>query len=1169
MLQANLSVRSCLVSLSRFFALFLAVLFLGIQTAHAQAVSGTITGFVYDPSGVAVPSAKVTATNVETGVATSRNTDVTGVYVITNLLPGTYSVAAEAPGFQRLVQENIVLRVDSKVNVDLHLTMGALSQEVTVNAAPPLLQSEKADVNVVLSEQSINELPTISRNVTRLHLLAPGASEFVFQQPAGENPSLGATVVTNGQFWGSNEYQIDGITDVEFGSSGMEIVTPNQDSVQEMKVTTSTYDAELGQVSGLVAQYVTKSGTNNYHGSLFWFNRNSATFAANPFSEKVPGTGKDGKGTGPAPFRWNQGGGSFGGPIKKNTMFFFGDYQFNRTRQGSSSLATVPVTDFQQGDLRRALGSPILDGNGKPVSVTTTEGLVVPAQAGMVFDPTTGNPDGTGRQAFSCNGKVNVICSNRFNPVTVNLLKLLNQGLAGKGFDNSKTDDNFVGSGSTLFDQDQFDTRYDANISDKDKLFTRYTYFSALLDNPAFFGLAGGPATGGLSPETAKYRNHHAVINYTHTFGASLLTEARMGLARFGLQGYQHDVGHNTDDEVGIKGINSNDPLTQGLAGINVSGPVGGWFMGVPSGVGIPRIQFNTIFQWANNWTKTYATHEFRWGLDARRQRFDFLTLNESSRGNFQFGQLITSDAGIAGTGLGMATFLLGLPSYYDRANFSQFPAERNTRLAWYWQDAWRITPKLSVNFGVRWEYIGPSTPHFAGGGVNYDPSTGNLLLSGLGQVSRSANVQPDRKDYAPRIGIAYKLVSHTVIRAGFGRSYFGSNYGAVLGTMCCSYPIQTPQNITQFNSFFPIKNPVTGGLYSIDQTVPPPPRLEFPSSGLLPLPPGTRPLYVPTNTKASYVDSWNFTIQSEIRHDMSLSVAYVGNVGRKLFSNVDINAPFPGPGDVNPRRPYHVHPGVDIQVTDRCHCQSSSYNGLQVVLEKRFSIGYSFMSSYTWSKALDVEFGGFGWGGQAQDPHNVRASRGISEYSRASLWTMGHAWRLPYGTGGKWGANAHPVAKALLGGWIFDGITTVGSGWPVAINWGDASSLNVGGAYGQRPDLVGHPGISNPSRTLWFNPKAFANPPLYHFGNYGRDGGDLRGPGYFTADWALAKELAFKTPLSQEKTTLQIRFEGYNVFNRTNLAMPVNTADASVAGQIFDIQGNMRRLQFGLRMAW
>jgi hypothetical protein len=1150
--------------------LFIAgLVILVVRPGNGQSVSGTITGYVLDPSNNAVPSAKVTTTNAQTGVATTRTTDITGLFLISNLLPGTYTVTAEAAGFQRLAQENVVLRVDSKVNLELHLSIGALTQEVTVNAAPALLQSEKADVNIVLPEQQIRELPVVSRNITRLHLLAPGVSEFNFQQGPGENPSLGATVVTNGQFWGSNEYQIDGITDIEFGSTGMQMITPNMDSVQEMKITTSTYDAELGQVSGMVAQYVTKSGTNDIHGSAFWYNRNKATFAADPFAEKVPGTGPDGKGTGPAPFNFNQFGGSFGGPIIKNKMFIFGDYQGNRTRQGAAQLATVPPSDFQNGDLSRALGAQVLDASGNPIMVKTTEGGLVAARTGMVFDPLTGNPDGTGRSAFSCNGKLNVICANRFNPVSTSLLGLLNTSLAGHGFDSSKTDQNFVASGSQAFDQDQFVVRWDANLNDSNRIFVRYTKLAANLDNPAIFGLAGGPSVGGLNPERANYNNHHAVINFTHNFSPTLLMEARMGFARFGLEGYQYDIGHLTDDAVGIKGINSSDPLTQGLAGINVDGPVGKWFMGLPSGAGIPRIQFNTIFQWNANFTKNYSSHEFRFGLDARRQRFDFLTLNESSRGNFNFNQLITADANIPGTGLGMGTFLLGMPSGYDRASFSQFPGERNTRIAWYAQDAWRVTQKFSINYGLRWEYIGPSTPAHPGGGVNYDPASGNLLLSGLGQVSQSANVKPDYNVWGPRIGLAYKLTSKTVIRAGFGRSYFAGNYGATLGTMCCSYPVQTPQNVTQFNSFFPIKNPTTGNLYTLDQTVPPPPPLSYPPSGLLPLPPGTRPLFVPTDTKTSYTDTWNVTLQRELVRDMTVSVAYVGNVGRRIYGSMDINAPVPGPGDANLRRPYHVNPGVDVQIGERCHCQSSAYNALQVVLEKRFSAGYSIMSTYTWSKALDVEYGGFGWGGQAQNPYNIRASRGISEWNRASLWTVGHVWKLPFGKGQKFGENAPKAAQAVLGGWLFNGFTTVGSGFPVPINWGDASSLNNAGAFGQRPDVVGNPVISNPSRSLWYNPQAFANPTPYNFGNYGRDGGDLRGPSFFSADWSLGKEARFKTPLAREATTLEFRVEGYNLFNRTNLGSPNGTADSSTAGQIFAIQGTMRRLQFGLHLAW
>lgn len=1152
--------------------------------AFSQQVSGTITGYVTDPSGAPIPGASVTATNLLTGVATNRATEPSGLYLITNLIPGTYSVAIEAKGFQHFVQENIVLSVDSKVTVDAHMVLGAVTQQLTVSSAPPMLKTEKADVSQILPERTIESLPTVGRNVTRLHLLMPGTQAFIFQQPAGENPSLGATVVANGQFWGSNEYMIDGITDVEFGSTGMQIVNPNADSVQEMKVTTADYDAELGQVSGLVAQYVTKNGTNDLHGSLFWFNRNKRFFAADPFAEKVPGTGPHGKGTGPAPFNWNQFGGSLGGPIKKNRMFIFGDYQANRTRQGASLLATVPPQDFQSGDLTRALGAVLCfdpanpSSNGvcggvlsSPLMVPTTEGGTIQAQQNMVFDPTTGNPDGSGRSAFTVGGVPNMIPPARFNPVSVNLLNLLNQGVSGKFIDQTKTSFNFPASGSQLFDQDQFDVRYDVNLSEKDKAFVRYTYFTALLNNPALFGPADGPAVGGLSPESAKYRNHLGAINYTHTFSPSLLAEARVGIVRFGLRGLQADVGHNTDDAVGIKGINGGDPLTQGLAGITVAGPVGNWFMGIPTGVGIPRIQFNTVFQWVNNWTKMYSSHQMRWGVDIRRQRFDFLSLNESSRGDFQFGQTITGDSGMGGTGLGMATFLLGLPSYYDRAFFSQFPAERNTRFAWYWQDDWHVNPKLTFNYGLRYEYIGPSTPHFAGGGVNYDPNTGNLLLSGLGSVSRSGNVKPDRNNFGPRLGFAYKVLSKTVVRGGFGVSYFGSNYGAVMGTLCCSYPIQTPQNIPQFNSYFPIRNPVTGGLYSIDQTVPPPPPLAFPSSGLLPLPPGTRPLAVPFDTRTSYIETWNLTAQHQLTQNLTLSVAYVGNAGRKLYSNIDINAPYPGPGDVDLRRPYHFKPGVDVQVTDRCHCTNSNYNALQVTAEKRFGLGYSFLSSYTWSKALDNEFGGFEWGGQSINPHNVRSAYGISGYNRASVWTLGHVWHLPYGTGQHWGSSAPAWKKGILGGWVFNGFTTVGGGWPVGISWSDGSSLNVGGAFGQRPDLVGDP-TKNIPPGLWYNPAAFANPKPYNFGNYGRNGGDLRGPGYSSADWAVWKEFYFKTPLAREETTLQFRWESFNLFNRTNLAQPDNTADSSTAGRIFGILGNgvyMRRMQFGLRLVW
>ena len=949
-----------------------------------------------------------------------------------------------------------------------------------------------------------------------------------------------------------------------------------------MKVTTADYDAELGQVSGLVSQYVTKGGPNDLHGSMFWFNRNSATFAADPFAEKLPGTGPKGKGTGPAPFNWNQFGGSLGGPVKRNKMFFFGDYQGNRTRQGNSALATVPTDAFQNGDLTAALESKLCfdpaspSSNGvcnephenftSPLMVPTTEGGTIQAQQNMVFDPTSGNADGTGRKAFTVGGAPNRIPSTAFNPVSANLLSFLRDQLGNKFVDQTKTDMNFAGSTSLLFDQDQADGRYDWNISEVNKIFLRYTYFSALLNNPPLFGLAGGPAAGGLNAETAHYRDQLVSLNYTHTFSPTLLTEARFGIVRFALQGYQFDKGHKTDDEVGIKGINTDDPLTQGLAGITVSGPAGGWTMGLPSGPGIPRLQFNTILQWVSNWTNMRGNHQLRWGIDARRQRFDFLTVNESSRGNFNFAQNITGDGGVSGTGLGMGSFLLGLPTEFDRAVFSQFPAERDTRFAWYLQDDWHLTPKLTVNLGLRYEYIGPSTPHFAGGGVNFDPNTGNLLLSGIGQVSRSANVRSDWNNYGPRIGFAYRALTSTVIRGGFGRSYFSSNYGGgVFGTLCCSFPVQTRQDISQSANYFPISFPGQSSAYSLDQTIPPAPLPQFPSSGLLPLPAGLGAFHVPFNNEVSYVDTWNFTVQHQLTPTLTTSVAYVGNASRRMYDDYNLNAPFPGPGSLNSRRPLDPL-GIDTSVDVRCHCTNANYNSLQWTVDKRFGMGYEVHSAYTWSKALDRPFGGFGWSSQAENPHDRNASYGIDENSRASVWTLSHVWHLPYGRGQRWGSSASSSKQAALGGWVFNGITSVMSGFPVGINWSDTSSLN--GAFGQRPDLVGSPTKSVPPGRV-YNPAAFANPPLYRFGNYGRDPGDIRGPGFASADWALWKEFYLKTPLAKEDTTLQVRVETFNLFNRTNRQNPNNTADDPNAGLIFGILTPMRRMQLGLRLAW
>lgn len=1108
--------------LTRFvrIATLLAVALCASSLIHAQSVSGTITGYVYDISKAAVANATVSATHLGTSVQTVRSTDETGRFVITNLQPGDYRLSIEATGFRRFVQEGIVLRIDSTVRSDAHLELGAVTESVTVSSAPPILKSEKTDVGQYISEQQLRELPTLGRNLSKLYNTIPGVIQNSFQIGAGENPSEFNGTIVHGQFFGNNEYEIDGITNTACCFSGFQVIVPNQDSVQEMKVTTASYDPEFGASAGMVAQYVTRSGTNNLHGSLFEFNRNKASFAADPFTEKLPGTGKDGKGFGAAPFNWNQFGGSIGGPIRRSKMFFFGDYQGTRARQGGRRTATVPNDAFRVGDFS---------------GVST-----------RVFDPLSGDGTGSGRTQFPNNA----IPSSRISPVARNLINILPKANLGQ-----VTDVNFAGFGTVIQDTNQADVRYDYNISDSNKLFARYTYFGSHLDNPPIFGKeAGGLAAGSLSPQLGDYRSQQAAVNYTRVFNPNLLTEVRAGFLRFRLNGYQADAGLKTNDKVGIPGINSNDVLTQGLAGMNVQGPVGSWFMGILSGVGIPRLDRTTGYQLVNNWTNIRGNHQLRWGFDMRRNRFDFIAVNASTRGNFVFAPGVTGTNEVAGSGLGTATFLLGMPTSFDRAVLTGYTSELMNRNAVYFQDTWRATSKLTFNYGARYDYIGPDTARNPGGIVNFDLNSGNLLLAGLGDISRSANVKPDYNNFAPRLGLAYKVASKTVIRAGFGRSFFISNYGGGFYFLASTYPIATQQTISQAN--------IRSAIFPIEQGPPTAAPPAFPSNGVLKAPRGQLLKSRPYDNKSEYVDSWNLSIEHQLGPDLRVSVAYVGNVGRQLFRTLNVNAAQPGIGALLPRRPYFATFGLDTTIQNGCNCENSSYHGLEWVTEKRFSKSYSINSAFTWSKAIDAR--------DAPNPAFRQSGRGLSQYDRAVSYVLSHSWELPYGQGMRWGSSATGARQAVLGGWKFHGVTTAQSGFAFTPVVSNNTTLN--GDFGQRPDITGGFAVDRPDRRRWYNPAGFTVPQCCRLGNAGTN--IIRGPKMVTADWAFGKDIQFL-----ESKVLELRWENFNLFNHANLALPNNQVDSPVAGRIFGLAGSerfggagttpMRRMQFGVRLRW
>jgi carboxypeptidase family protein/TonB-dependent receptor-like protein len=1107
--------------------------------AYGQAVTGSITGYVSDPSGAAIPNATVTATEMRTNIATTRNTDASGLYLITNLLPGTYTISVEAKGFKTFTQQQVQLEVGATVRLDIKLELGEVTQTITVEAQGAVLETQKTDVSRTFSGQEVSTLPTIGRNVTQLFTLVPGAVRDTFQMGVGENPSENNRVYVNGTWSGAQTYTLDGISDVAYGFAGLQVIVPIQDSVQEMKITTADYDPEFGQTSGMVAQYITKSGTNQLHGSLFYFNRNKSTFAADPITEKIAGTGPSGKGLGVAPYNFNQWGGSLGGPIKKNKVFLFGATQWNRLRQGSSMIATVPNAAFRAGDFSSL------------------------ASTNPIFDPTTGNPDGTGRTQFSNGSVMNVIPPDRIDSVAKNLLGILPSPNAGAA---DATDNNFVGGIHEIFNQWQVDTRSDINLSDKNKFFARYSMFKAHLENPPLFGVeAGGPSGGGLSPEVGDFTNQHAAINWTHTFGPTLLMEVRGGVSRFRLDAFQADSKLQTNNKVGIPNINTGDPLTGGLAGISVAGPVGGWFMGITSGVGIPRFDRTTNFEGVNNWSWMHSNHQVRFGMQVVRERFNFLSVNASSRGNFNFSQALTGDAGVADSGLGMATFLLGMPSEFDRAIFTQFPEERQTRWGAYGQDTWRSTPKLTLTLGLRWDYFTPITPGRPGGLVNWDPDTGNLLLAGLGHVSNSAGVFTSKTNFAPRVGLAYRLTNKTVLRAGFGRSYFASGYDATFYHLTSSYPIVAQQTINQPSLYQDV--------FPIDQGPPPGTPPALPSSGILPAPNGTLLKPRPFDWKTETMDSWNFTIERQLLPDTTLSVGYVGAKGTHLSLGYNINAAPIGPGSLVDRRPYFHKFGLSQPIAWQCNCSDSNYNSLQVQVKKSYAKNLSLTANFVWQKAL---------GYNANNPYDRKLDYGpggnnINTLDRATTFTLGHTFVFPYGKGQRWGADASGIKKAAIGGWQFSGVTVFDSGGSLTPYISSNATLNAD--FGQRADKV--PGCDptkvpgGQNRHQWYNQACFTTPALYHFGDAGV--GSLRGPGVADADFALWKEFDLSTFLNRENTAIQLRMESFNVFNRTNLGSPQNAVwigtntDTSSGAVISSLQTGfpMRRFEFGLHMSW
>jgi Carboxypeptidase regulatory-like domain/TonB dependent receptor len=1069
---------------------------------YGQAVSGSITGVITDASGAALHGASVDVVSVGTGVHYKSNSNDAGYFNVLNLISGAYRIDISATGFRPVTRNDVQVDIGAVVRLDFQLEVGTMQERVTVVGEAPLLETDKVEVGSTVTTKSLEALPVEGRNPTALARLQPGVVMNNNGQgiPSAQS-SANYTFSVNGQRSQQNRQLLDGVDDTEGVGGGAPIV-PMTDALQEYRLVTSNYDVELGQVGGAIQNFTTKSGGNDVHGSAHEFNRVNALFARNPFTE--PG--------GPGHFVWNQFGGTLGGPVKKNKIFLFGYFDAIRVRSAGNVLTTVPTQAFRSGDFSSQLPSH------------------------PIYDPLTGGAGGVGRSLFPGN----IIPANRLNPIVQNMLsKLPLPTQAGQ-------DNNFLATQINPIDQNLGTIRADYVINDASRFFARYTrqQGNSVLNVPAY-GSLDYPGSN-----VAEGNNNSLVANYTRVVTPNLIIEGRFGWTLNEWKQDAVDQASKTSEQFGIPGLNSACDSCGGLAGFIIGGPVGAFSFGNNDHSHQVDNYGNYNFVGVATWT--HGAHSFKFGTDTLltwRDRRD-----TSSQGDFGcantgvcsgngFSQQITGSPAAPGSGLSIATLLLGDASAFGRVIYARnLPLAHNTRQAFFAQDTWRVTTKLTLTLGLRWDYNGYPTSPQRGGIANFNYSNSNTIISNYGDSTATANVDQNHRDFEPRIGVAYRLTERTVIRTGYARSYaigfFGANFGAITN----DWPNATRQNLKQSDAYLPV--------LVIGQA--PPPFV----SGFDVLAAAGNPGQYPTPNSAGFgadrhnpsnsIDMWNFSIQRQLPGDLTVTAGYVGNAVRHIFYRVDYNAAMPGPGTINSRRPFDVF-GFDTNAYNQSNQSSTGYQGLQLSTQKRFSKGLLFTTSFTWGKSYD--FGShnpmYNW--------NANLDRAVQDADRKFVFVASHVWELPFGPGKRFLSGKGPI-KHLVGGWQISGIETAESGLPFTPVLGDSSTLNSD-CCTLRPNITGDPSVSNRNRNLWFNPKAFSVPALYVFGNSGRN--ILRGPSLFRVDLSLVKGFQIS-----ERTKLELQWEGYNAFNHTNLSNPSATVDGSTAGKITGVTDIMRRLQ-------
>ena len=1190
-----------------------------VPSALAQAVYGSILGTVTDPSGAAVNGAKVTATSATKGISVEVTTNESGNYSVTHLVPDVYDLRVEGQGFKTLQFKGIQVSADTGTRQDGQFQVGGTSETVEVTSEAPQLKTDRADVAIELSAKQVNELPVINRNFQSLELLTPGTQTLTgWSHAATENPQGSKQIFVDGQHFSGTGYGLDG-TDNQDPILGIIIVNPSLDTVTETKIATQNYDAEFGKATAGIMTAQTKSGSNAFHGSGYFYDLDPKDPAKDPFTSK------------PVPNSWKQYGATLGGAIIKNKLFFFGGYEGTRRTSGVSLTETVPTALMKSTCLTAgSLNCDLSEYSNNPSSGN-----------GFVYNPyeAIGSRTlytctvGPGCAASPSGGALATIIPmaafQQWDPTGVaeNILNLLPAPNAPG--DHGGTINNYSANGSGTFNDYQYTTREDYSATQKLQIFGRYTHAHfALSGQPVFGPQIGGPGLGYLGlAGTSTTNNYSIAAGFNYTFGTSLLMDFRFGYFRYNPQSSKFDAGSSTAaSDLGLVGLNNpSDKTTNGLPALFFENTIGQSNQGgSASGLGedlnvgrcnCPLVEKEQGYQFANNWTKLYGNHQFKFGVDLRHAINLRVPSDANRTGELHFNHSGTSDGLPSATGgLDVATFLFGEVTSFGRyvgSSLEPTDEERQNRYFVYAQDTWRATHKLTVNYGLRWEWYSPEwTNGKESGGYAVMPE-GVIRVAGVGGISSNGNTSGNYKNFAPRLGIAYEVNPKTVVRLGYGRSFdigvFGSNFGH---TVTQNLPVLANQSLNSLSgdnktaafNFVGTCLPASGGY---DPTVcgPAAPSTAFPfvpSNGILPLygvcpesvalaggtctgnvSPHIRPdrVVVPT------VDAWNATIQRQLTNTTSLEVAYIGTHGSHVFRgqgpSYSINTPsivgFASGVSRDARAPYNgafqtPYTFEDGTTTTVVCCNASQgmsenandgtnkYNAFQIKLNQRAAKGLTFLAHYTYSKAYDND------GNYVAD---YRVDWGRSDFNRDSVFVFAPIYELPFGRGKAFLGNIGRAADLLVGGWQINAAFTIGSGLPWTPSYSNCSvdqDVQGTGNPDCRPNLVGgfHTGIRKQNGAVTFftpvGPALCDNPAATACaGGIVTQAGPFAAPGIgnfgniqrnsFTGPGEFKTDMSFfKTFAVTERVKAQFRAEFFNIFNHPVYGFNVNQTGSGFA---------------------